>query len=61
MKIIEKMKKEIEKELTDICNEIIDQLEKVLIPNSNDHSSKVFYHKMKADYHRYVAEIVDDK
>ena len=55
------MKKEIEKELTDICNEIIDQLEKVLIPNSNDHSSKVFYHKMKADYHRYVAEIVDDK
>lgn len=47
---------EIEQELTQICEDILDLLEKSLIPNAKSSESKVFYHKMKGDYHRYLAE-----
>jgi len=49
-------KKKVEKELTEICNDILDVLEKHLIANSTSSESKVFYFKMKGDYHRYLAE-----
>lgn len=37
---------QIEKELTDICDDILEVLDKHLIPTSNGADSKVFYHKM---------------
>jgi 14-3-3 protein epsilon len=47
----------VEKELNDICDNILEVLEKNLIPAAKDHAeSKVFYYKMKGDYHRYLAE-----
>jgi len=49
-------KKKVEKELTDICNDILMVLDKNLIPNASTSESKVFYYKMKGDYHRYLAE-----
>lgn len=56
-------REEIEKELQKICSDILDLLDKYLIPQSksNDTSSEnceaeVFYHKMKGDYLRYMAE-----
>lgn len=49
-------KKKVEKELSDICSDILDVLEKHLITNSTTAESKVFYYKMKGDYHRYLAE-----
>jgi len=49
-------KKKVEKELTEICNDILDVLEKNLIAVSSTSESKVFYYKMKGDYHRYLAE-----
>jgi len=49
-------KKKVEKELTEICNDILQVLEHNLIANSSTDESKVFYHKMKGDYHRYLAE-----
>merc|ERR1712241_1252640 len=45
-----------EKELRDICQDILDVLDKHLIPSSTTGESKVFYYKMKGDYHRYLAE-----
>jgi len=46
----------VEGELQKICQEIIDLLGDILAPNADSGESKVFYHKMKGDYHRYIAE-----
>jgi len=46
----------VEKELQQICNDILEVLEKHLIPGSTTGESKVFYFKMKGDYYRYLAE-----
>lgn len=46
----------VEKELKDICIDILEILDKNLIPHSLHGESKVFYYKMKGDYHRYLAE-----
>merc|ERR1740138_1097709 len=51
--------KKVEEELDKICNTILDVLKDNLIPQSKDDESKVFYHKMKADYYRYIAEYND--
>ncbi|KAH7518649.1 hypothetical protein FEM48_Zijuj09G0193400 [Ziziphus jujuba var. spinosa] len=46
----------IENELSSICDRILNLLEQKLVPASSDGDSKVFYLKMKGDYHRYLAE-----
>jgi len=46
----------VEKELSDICNSILGLLDSHLIPSATSGESKVFYLKMKGDYHRYLAE-----
>ncbi|KAF9197217.1 14-3-3 protein [Haplosporangium sp. Z 27] len=46
----------IEDELADICRDILKVLEENLIPAAVLGESKVFYHKMMGDYHRYLAE-----
>ncbi|CAG5885163.1 unnamed protein product, partial [Menidia menidia] len=47
----------IEKELNDICKEVLELLDKFLIPKATPADSKVFYLKMKGDYFRYLAEV----
>merc|ERR1712038_1117297 len=39
-----------------ICDKILSLLETALIGKASNGEAKVFFHKMKADYHRYVAE-----
>ncbi|KAI6355766.1 hypothetical protein MCOR25_008099 [Pyricularia grisea] len=46
----------IEAELEKVCQDVLDVLDESLIPNAASGESKVFYHKMKGDYHRYLAE-----
>merc|ERR1712066_1049979 len=48
-----------EKELQDICDKILDLLDKSLIANTDSGESKVFYQKMIADYYRYIAEFTE--
>lgn len=46
----------VEKELVEICSSILSLLDEHLIASSAAGESKVFYLKMKGDYHRYLAE-----
>lgn len=46
----------IEAELDKICGDILDLIDKNLIPNASSSESKVFYYKMKGDYYRYIGE-----
>ncbi|KAG7260060.1 hypothetical protein CRUP_007271 [Coryphaenoides rupestris] len=50
-------REKIEKELKEICNDVLGLLDNFLIPNSTQEESKVFYMKMKGDYFRYLAEV----
>lgn len=54
--IIKEYRGKIENELSKICDGILGLLETHLIPSASAAESKVFYLKMKGDYHRYLAE-----
>lgn len=56
IEMIKNYRGQVEKELRDICSDILNVLEKHLIPCAGTGESKVFYYKMKGDYHRYLAE-----
>uniref|UniRef100_A0A671VU50 14-3-3 protein epsilon n=1 Tax=Sparus aurata TaxID=8175 RepID=A0A671VU50_SPAAU len=56
LKMIREYRKTVETELKSICNDILDVLDKHLILAAATGESKVFYYKMKGDYHRYLAE-----
>merc|ERR1719313_3018801 len=49
----------VETELDQICGTILDLLNGNLLDKASSDESKVFYHKMKADYYRYMAEFKD--
>jgi len=50
-------REKIEKELKDICQDVLKLLDKFLVPKASNAESKVFYLKMKGDYYRYLAEV----
>ena len=50
--LIKNYREKIEVELSKICDGILKLLESHLIPSANTAESKVFYLKMKGDYHR---------
>ncbi|MCO5548910.1 hypothetical protein L7F22_002372 [Adiantum nelumboides] len=53
---IKEYRSKIEAELSKICESILSLLDSHLIPSASPSESKVFYLKMKGDYHRYLAE-----
>lgn len=55
--MVKSYKQKIEKELEDVCKDVLDLLEKFLITKAEAFESKVFYLKMKGDYYRYLAEV----
>ena len=55
--LLREYKNKLETELDEVCNEIIDLLDKKLIESAKSNpQSEVFYYKMKGDYYRYIAE-----
>uniref|UniRef100_A0A453H722 14-3-3 domain-containing protein n=1 Tax=Aegilops tauschii subsp. strangulata TaxID=200361 RepID=A0A453H722_AEGTS len=53
---IKEYRTRIETELSKICDGILKLLDSHLVPSATAAESKVFYLKMKGDYHRYLAE-----
>lgn len=53
---IKTYRQKVESELSDVCTDILSVLDDHLIKSAEAGESKVFYHKMKGDYHRYLAE-----
>lgn len=58
---IQEYRKTIEKELTGLCGDIVYLLDEHLICSACTSESKVFFHKMKGDYYRYLAEFSTDE
>jgi len=56
VQMVKAYRKKIEDELAVICEDCVDVLEKHVIPSAVSNESKVFFYKMKGDYHRYLAE-----
>ncbi|OTA24023.1 14-3-3 protein, partial [Hortaea werneckii EXF-2000] len=54
--IIREYRQKIETELENVCLDVLNVLDESLIPKAETGESKVFYHKMEGDYHRYLAE-----
>ena len=58
---VKEIKNHIEDELKKTFVNVHEILDKFLIPNAEDHESKVYYLKCKADYYRYLSEISKGK
>ena len=57
--LIRQYKKQVEAELGEICKDLLTLLDSYLIPSAATEEAKVFLYKMKGDYHRYWAEVVE--
>ncbi|EYU23670.1 hypothetical protein MIMGU_mgv1a022255mg [Erythranthe guttata] len=54
--LVKDYRSKVETELTQLCARILKLIGDYLIPSAVSGESKVFYLKMKGDYHRYLAE-----
>lgn len=54
--LVKDYRSKVESELSEVCASILKLLDSNLIPSASASESKVFYLKMKGDYHRYLAE-----
>ncbi|XP_074571309.1 14-3-3 family protein artA-like [Curcuma longa] len=56
VELIQSYRQKVEEELVQICDEILAIIDQHLIPSSSSIEPTIFYHKMKGDYSRYLAE-----
>ncbi|XP_042017319.1 14-3-3-like protein GF14 kappa [Salvia splendens] len=54
--LVKDYRSKVEAELSQVCAGILNLLSDCLIPSAASSESKIFYLKMKGDYHRYLAE-----
>ncbi|KAG1672768.1 hypothetical protein FOA52_002756 [Chlamydomonas sp. UWO 241] len=59
--LVQKYRAVVEKELDEICGDVLQLLDKYLVPSATTTEASVFYLKMKADYHRYLAEFKSEE
>jgi len=57
---IYELRKEVEEEILSKTKQVLEVLDKYLIPNASEKEVKIFYLKLKADFLRYRAEVTLD-
>lgn len=60
LKVLNDYKRTITEELEAICKDLISLLDSKLLPEVNAPADDIFYHKLKGDYCRYLAEVETD-
>ena len=58
---IQEIKKHIESEIKKNVENILNLIDKYLLPNCSDAESKIFYIRLKGDHYRYLCEISKEK
>lgn len=53
-------RQKVERELTELCAEMLALVDKRLLPATTSHEGRVFFDKTRGDYYRYLAEIQVD-
>lgn len=61
LELIQGYREKVETELLDKCEDILEILSADLVPTATEAQAKVFFLKMKADYHRYLAEFASQE
>jgi len=61
LNLLRRQREHIERELTDVCKDIVSLLEEYLLPHAHAGEETVFYLKMKGDYYRYLAEFAQKR
>jgi len=61
LELIKGFRDKLEAELESKCQELLEILGKDLVPTASQPEAKVFFLKMKADYHRYLAEFASSE
>ncbi|KAJ8424671.1 hypothetical protein Cgig2_014143 [Carnegiea gigantea] len=61
--LVKTYQRKVESELSELCASLLKLLDSHLLPSATSGESRVFYLKMKGDYHRYLAEFMvgDDR
>jgi len=61
--LVKAYRRKVESELSELCASLLKLLDSHLLPSATSGESRVFYLKMKGDYHRYLAEFMvgDDR
>ncbi|CAD8185823.1 unnamed protein product [Paramecium pentaurelia] len=59
--VLQYYKARVEKELDYYCNEVLQLIDHTLLKKTTNTEARVFYHKMKGDYNRYISEYSQQK
>ena len=57
LQIANRYREEIGKELCDICDEVLSIVDNFILQKVSDEDQKIFFLKMRADFHRYKSEV----
>jgi 14-3-3 protein epsilon len=57
IEMIRAHRKAIESEIESLCNEVLTLIDETILPRVDSSDGRVFFHKMKGDYNRYLLEI----
>lgn len=59
-KLAKEYRNDVADEIKVVCNKLLELIDTQLVPGVGEPESDIFYHKLKGDYYRYLAEVEED-